>query len=69
MKGESSGAGAVIWSFITLCIGGVILGCLVGFITSHWIKSLFNDEVLVVNLTFICGYVAFFLAEFSNIGI
>lgn len=60
-----------MWLFITLTVGGVILGVTVGFLASSLIKKLFNDEILVVNTTFICGFIAFFLAEsyFAELGI
>jgi len=40
-----------------------MLGVVIGFLASVFIKRLFNDEVLVVNTTFISGFIAFFLAE------
>lgn len=51
--------------------GGVILGCLVGFVASYVIMKAFNDELLVVNTSFVFGFVAFYLAEhfFSPMGI
>lgn len=41
----------------------MILGIAIGFLASVIIKRLFNDDVLVVNTTFVSGFIAFFLAE------
>ena len=62
---------SIIWLFCTLTFGGILLGVTVGICASLLIKRLFNDEILVVNTTFICGFIAFFLAEtyFANLGI
>ena len=49
--------------FISLTGGGLVLGILVGLVASYFIKKMFNDDMLVVNITFICGFIAFFIAE------
>eukprot|EP00828_Plagiopyla_frontata_P032517 TRINITY_DN4237_c0_g2_i3.p1 TRINITY_DN4237_c0_g2~~TRINITY_DN4237_c0_g2_i3.p1 ORF type:complete len:1010 (-),score=126.86 TRINITY_DN4237_c0_g2_i3:14-3043(-) len=49
--------------FISLTGGGLVLGVLIGAIAAYFIKRMFNDDMLVVNITFICGFIAFFIAE------
>lgn len=49
--------------FLTLTVGGVILGICVAFIATLLLKEIFNDEILVTNITFISGFITFFLAE------
>jgi NhaP-type Na+/H+ or K+/H+ antiporter len=58
----------MIGLFFTLSIGGVILGIIFGFISSFWIKRIFNDEILVVNITLLSCYLVFFVAENINFG-
>jgi len=49
--------------FLSLTVGGVVLGLIIGFISSLALKKVFNDEILVINITFVSGFLAFFLAE------
>lgn len=56
MKGESAGLGANIQLFFSLTVGGIVLGLIFGILSTIWIKKIFNDEVLVVNITFLTCY-------------
>ena len=59
MKGKSAGVGSILGLFLSLTCGGVALGLLFGALSTLWIKKIFNDEVLVVNITFLTCYLVF----------
>ena len=56
MKGKAAGFGAAIGLFFSLTLGGMALGFIFGGLSTLWIKKIFNDEVLVVNITFLTCY-------------
>lgn len=45
-----------------------MLGLVFGIISVYWIKKIFNDEILVLNITIISCYLVFFVAEHVNFG-
>lgn len=49
--------------FSSLTFGGVLLGLVLGVVVGWVINKLYNDEILVVNITLMGGFIAFFLAE------
>ena len=55
----------VVGSFIRLSLGGPLLGLLIGFLVSYWMKRIIRDSVLSVNITFIGAYLCFYIAEFT----
>jgi hypothetical protein len=61
-KGNSSSASDVVFNFIRIGIGGPILGIVIGFITSLWLKRIVRDDVLTANLTFVSCYMCFYIA-------
>ena len=52
-----------------MTLGGTALGLLFGVISVYWIKKIFNDEILVLNITIISCYLVFFVAEYVPLGI
>jgi NhaP-type Na+/H+ or K+/H+ antiporter len=52
-----------------LTFGGMILGLIFGILSVFWIKKIFNDETLVLNITIISCYLVFFVAENVDFGI
>lgn len=40
------------------------MGIIFGLISVYWIKRIFNDEILVLNITIISCYLVFFVAEY-----
>lgn len=46
----------------------MILGLLFGIVSVFWIKKIFNDETLVLNITIISCYLVFFVAENVDFG-
>lgn len=68
VKGRSLTPVQVVGTFLSLTIGGTILGIIFGAIAVFWIKKIFNDEVLVVNITFITCYILYFVCENVDLG-
>ena len=54
---------------VQLCIGGLLLGLIFGIVSVYWIKKIFNDEILVLNITIISCYLSFFISEHVHLGI
>lgn len=54
---------------MSLTIGGTILGILFAIVSTYWIRRIFNDGILVVNITIISCYMVYFIAENVDIGI
>lgn len=65
VKGESSSLVGVVGSFVRIALGGPLLGMLIGFITSYWMKRIIRDPVLSINITFVAAYLCFYIAEFT----
>ena len=59
----------VVKAFCELTVGGAALGVTFGIISTIWIRKIFNDEILVVNITLIACYLVYYVAENVNIGI
>jgi len=59
----------IIELFFSLTIGGVILGLIFGIVSTYWIRRIFNDGILVVNITVISCYLVYFIADNMSIRI
>lgn len=59
----------IIYLFFSLTVGGVLLGLIFAVISTYWIRRIFNDGILVVNITIISCYMVYFIAENIDIGI
>lgn len=59
----------IISLFLSLTIGGTLLGIIAAIISTYWIRRIFNDGILVVNITIISCYMVYFIAENVDIGI
>ncbi len=46
-------------------IGGPILGILVGYIGSLWLRRIIRDDLLSSTATFVLCYILFYVAEFT----
>jgi len=69
VKGKAMTPAQITGAFLQLSLGGVALGIVFGAISAFWIKKIFNDEVLVVNITFITCYLLYFVCENIDLGI
>lgn len=68
MKGKAASLGSAVGLFFSLTIGGMVLGLIFGAVSTLWIKKIFNDEILVVNITFLtCYIVNYFIKAFNRI--
>jgi len=63
LKTNHPTSSGLFWIFITSTFGGIILGILIGIVTSLILRKLFTEETQVINITIITGYFAFFFAE------
>ena len=68
-KGGSSTPLEIVSVFTQLSVGGVALGIVFGIVSAYWIRKIFNDHVLVVNITFFSCYLLYFMAENFDFGI
>lgn len=57
MKGKAASFDSAIGLFFSLTLGGMALGLIFGGLSTLWIKRIFNDEILVVNITFLTCYI------------
>ncbi|EGR30581.1 sodium hydrogen exchanger family protein, putative [Ichthyophthirius multifiliis] len=69
VKGQQMLIFDIIKLFLTLTVGGALLGIFIGLIASFWIGRIHNDAILTVNVTFIAAYLCFFIAENVDLGI
>jgi NhaP-type Na+/H+ or K+/H+ antiporter len=54
---------------VQLCTGGLVLGLIFGIVSVYWIKKIFNDEILVLNITIVSCYLSFFISEHVQLGV
>ena len=54
--------------FFQKLFGGMIYGIILGIICNFWIRKINNDEILIVNLTIIFCYLAYFVPTLFNFG-
>jgi len=67
--GKSYTVFSLSFEFLQLTVGGIILGIGAGIICVFWIRKVFNDEVMVANVTFLACYLVYFFAENNTFGI
>jgi len=54
-----------VTNFVRVSIGGPLLGIVIGFIVSWWMKKIIRDSVLSIMITFIGTFLCFYIAEFT----
>lgn len=64
MKGKAASLSSAVGLFFSLTFGGMILGLIFGALSTLWIKKIFNDEILVVNITFLTCYIVNCMEKF-----
>ena len=69
VKGISMSPTEMVKLFISLTVGGVVLGIIFGMIASQVLKMITNDPILTVNTTLISCYLIYFVAENIDLGI
>lgn len=67
VEGEQLSVSSIVLLFIRLSLGGLILGILVGIVSSMMLNSIFNDPVLEFNTTLVTCYLVFYLAEGTSL--
>ena len=68
VKGVSLGIFETIRLFISLTVGGTLLGIFFGFLGSLALRKITNDPILTVSTTFVSCYLVYFVAENVDIG-
>jgi NhaP-type Na+/H+ or K+/H+ antiporter len=48
---------------LTLSLGGIVIGAFFGAVACLWIKNIYFDSILVVNITLVFSYVVFYFAD------
>ncbi len=54
---------------MTLCIGGPIVGIIVGFLFHYWIVKSSKDGITIVSITFINCFFLFYCCEYLRFNI
>lgn len=62
VKGEDASVVGVLSNFIRVSLGGPLLGLIIGFLISIWMKKIIRDAVLSVIITFIGTFLCFYIA-------
>lgn len=63
MKGISSGVVGISFNFLSLVSGGAIIGILFGIIATYWIKKIYYDSTLIINITFVFSYLVYYTSN------
>jgi NhaP-type Na+/H+ or K+/H+ antiporter len=63
MKGTASGVFEIAINFFSLAFGGVIIGCLFGLIATFWIKKIYYDSTLIINITLFFSYIVYYTSN------
>lgn len=69
MIGNQISIQGIVWLFLTLTVGGLLLGIIGGITSSYLIKEFKTDPILSLNISFCSCFIVFFIAENVNIGI
>ena len=59
---------SMIGLFLSLTIGGALLGLLFGMLAALFINRVRNDPTLTLNITFCSCFILYFVAENVNLG-
>lgn len=60
-------ADQLIEGFVTLTVGGIILGLIFGIVGMYWLRSIIRDDILIVSVTLVMSYLLFFVSENLNL--
>ena len=67
MKGLSSGVIGITVNFFSLIIGGAIIGIIYGVIATAWIKKIYYDSTLIINITFAFSYITYYTGNMAEV--
>lgn len=68
LSGNSMSVKSIISLFLSLTIGGALLGLLFGMLAAAMINRVRNDPTLTLNITFCSCFILYFVAENVNLG-
>ncbi len=64
VTGTSDGnIGIATYEFIRVAAGGTIIGLIIGWLVSEWLKRVFNDPLFEITIIVAAAYLTFFVAE------
>lgn len=52
-----------ILGFLYVSLGGVLVGVLIGWLVSRWVKRVFNDALVEISIIIAAAYLTFYVAE------
>jgi len=67
IKGKATLSPMVFWTFCRLSLGGPLLGIIFAIFISAWLKRIYNESVLEVNLTVVVSYLLFYVSENTSL--
>ena len=62
IKGVNSSILSVSINFFSLITGGIAIGCSFGLIATLWIKKIYYDSILIVNITLVFSFIVYYTA-------
>lgn len=63
IKGANTSILSVTINFFSLSLGGIAIGCIFGLIGTLWIKKIYYDSILIVNITLVFSYIVYYTAN------
>jgi NhaP-type Na+/H+ or K+/H+ antiporter len=63
MKGVTVGALDIAIDIFSLSIGGSLIGIIFGFLATFWIKKIYYDSNLIINVTFAFSYIVYYTSN------
>jgi NhaP-type Na+/H+ or K+/H+ antiporter len=56
-------AGSLIGNFLSVSLGGTMIGLIIAGVTIIWVKRVFNDTLIEISLIIVTAYLTFYLCE------
>jgi NhaP-type Na+/H+ or K+/H+ antiporter/CRP-like cAMP-binding protein len=64
ITGTSDGnIGMATLEFVRVAVGGTLIGLIIGWLVSEWLKRVFNDPLFEITIIVAAAYLTFFVAE------
>ena len=62
IKGANTSILSVFINFVSLSLGGIAIGVSFGIVATLWIKKIYYDSILIVNITLVFSYIVYYTA-------
>lgn len=63
LSGAVDNGNSPIFEFFRVAFGGVVIGCVIGWVIIKWVKKVFNDMLVEISAIIAAAYLTFFVAE------